>query len=57
MICEKAARPFNHVVTGVDRDCNGTGMHAQLSATTYGECKQRQAAACDLCDSPGFAQG
>lgn len=26
-------------------------MHGQLSATAYGECKQRQATACDLSES------
>lgn len=57
MICENGRFlhirewPFNHAVTGVDRDCNETEMHAQLSATTYGEYKQRQATACDLSES------
>lgn len=47
----RAAWPFNHAVTGVDRDFNETEMHGQLSATTYGERKQRQATACDLSES------
>lgn len=35
----------------MDRDFNETEMHGQLSATAYGECKQRQATACDLSES------
>lgn len=35
----------------MDRDFNETEMHGQLSATTYGERKQRQATACDLSES------
>lgn len=35
----------------MDRDFNEREMHGQLSATAYGECKQRQATACDLSES------
>lgn len=37
-------------VIRVDRDHNETEKRAQLSVTTYGECKEWQAAACHLCE-------
>lgn len=46
----RATWPFSHAVISVDTDCYVTGKRVQSSVTTYGECKQCQAAACNLCD-------